>query len=112
MSEQLKERLRKIASLVEERAAQGTEEPQVSPTRSRIQKDRLRVAVAEHYVALDELNHVFQDINSTSALGYFDAQEVDLIRQAASSLSDARRALRRLAKREWLRKTPNTTPKS
>lgn len=105
MSDQLEERLAKIASLIQERA-QGPEQKGVSPTRSRIQKDRLRVVVAEHYVALDELNHVFQDINSTSALGYFDDQEAVLIRQAASSLSDARRALRRLAaKREWLRKT-------
>ena len=111
MSEQLKERLAKIASLVQERAAQGTEQSEVSPTRSRIQKDRLRTAVAEHYVALDELNHVFQDINSTPALGYFDDQDADLIRQAASSLSDARRVLRRLAKREWLRKNPNTPTK-
>lgn len=106
MSEPLEARLARINSLVQERAARSAEYGEVSPTRSRIQKDRLRVVVAEHYVALDELNHVFQDINSTSALGYFDDQEAELIRQAASSLSDARRVLRRLAaKREWPRKT-------
>jgi hypothetical protein len=53
------------------------------------------------------LNHVFADINSTSALTYFDSDDANLIRQAASSLSDARRAIRRLANREWLRKRPN-----
>jgi hypothetical protein len=98
------ERLAEIMSLIQE-TAQGAERATVSPTRSRLQKERLRTAVADNYVALDNLNHVFQDINSTSALGYFDGHEAELIRQAASSLSDARRALRRLAKREWLRKT-------
>ena len=107
MTDSREDRLARIAELVHNTAstAEGT-----TPTRSRMQKDRLRVAVATHYVALDELNHVVQDINSTSALDYFDAEDAALIRQAASSLSDARRALRRLAKREWLRK--QTNPKS
>lgn len=97
-----KERLEAIARIVTNGSAKSG--MSVTPIRSRKQKDRLRVAFVEHYVSLDELNHVFQDINSTSALGYFDSHEADLIRQAASSLSDARRALRRLAKRDWLKK--------
>jgi len=104
MVDKLEDRLAKIAEIVRERASQEPTDSGLSPTRSRLQKDRLRTAVAAHYVALDELNHVFQDINSTSALGYFDDQEANLIRQAASSLSDARRALRRLGQSEWLRK--------
>lgn len=104
MTETLEERLAEIARLVRDRAS-STEDREVTPTRSRIQKDRLRTALTDHFVALDDLNHVFQDINSTSALDYFSQSDADLIRQAASSLSDARRALRRLAKREWVRKS-------
>lgn len=97
------ERLAEIARLVRARAAEVGEN--VSPTRSRRQKERLRTALSSHFVALDDLNHVFQDINSTSALDYFSESDADLIRRAASSLSDARRVLRRLAKRDWVRKS-------
>lgn len=105
MTTMAEERLAEIARLVRERAASAGDRHEVTPTRSRLQKERLRVAVATHYVALDDLNHIFQDINSTSALHYFNETDADLIRQAASSLSDARRALRRLAKRDWVRKS-------
>lgn len=106
MDNKLRDRLGEIAALVQERAASSQEEgtKDVSPTLSRRQKDRLRTVVSSNYVALDELDHVFQDVSSTSALGYFGEEDVALIREAASSLSDARRALRRLANREWLNK--------
>lgn len=103
MTDSVEERLAEIARIVKERASEPSQE--VTPARSRRQKDRLRTAVSEHYVALDDLNHVFADINSTSALDYFNEDDAVLIRQAASSLSDARRALRRLAKRDWVRKS-------
>jgi hypothetical protein len=98
------ERLLQIAARIHERAAQGSSPSDSSPAQSRMQRDRVRTAVASHFIGLDELNHVFQDISSTSALRYFDDDDAALIRQAASHLSDARRVLRRLANREWLRK--------
>lgn len=101
MADSREDRLAQIAQLVHSTAESSSN---VTPKRSRVQKERLRVAVSSHYVALDELNHVFQDINSTSALDYFDPDDAVLIRRVASSLSDARRALRHLASREWLRK--------
>jgi len=108
MDQKARERLAEISALVHARAKEAeTEGSDVSPTQSRRQKDRLRQALAGYYTALEELNHVFQDINSTSALTYFDTDDASLIRQAASSLSDARRAIRRLANREWLRKRPS-----
>ena len=65
--DKLEDRLARIAEIVRERASQSPDSSELSPTMSRIQKDRLRTSVSAHYVALDELNHVFQDINSTSA---------------------------------------------
>jgi len=105
MDPNARDRVAAISALVHQRAGEtGTSDSDVSPTMSRHQKDRLRVAVGSYYLALEELNHVFQDINSTTALSYFDPNEAGLIRQAASGLSDARRAIRRLASSEWLRK--------
>lgn len=107
MDQKVRDRLAEISALVHSRAKEAeTEVSSVSPSHSRIQKERLRTAVAKYYTALEELNHVFEDINSTSALTYFASDEVGLIRQAAASLSDARRVIRRLANREWLRKQP------
>lgn len=101
-------RIAKISALVHARANEAEVEGNpTSPSNSRRQKDRLRAVLADTYTSLEELNHVFQDINSTPALTYFDNDEAGLIRQAASSLSDARRAIRRLANREWLRKRPS-----
>lgn len=108
MSKDSKNSLMKISDIIHAKAME--DDSDVSPSLSRIQKDRLRAALANHYIALDDLNYVFQDINSTSALTYFDKDDAALIRQAASSLSDARRAIRRLANSQWLRKRaePNT----
>jgi len=97
----------KISDIIQAKAME--EDNNVSPSLSRLQKDRLREALADHYLAIDNLNYVFQDINSTSALTYFDKDDAVLIRQAASSLSDARRAIRRLANREWVRKRSDNT---
>ncbi len=108
MDSKVRDRLAEISALVHARAKEAEAgDSGVSPSHSRRQKDRLRTALADYYTALEELNHVFQDINSTSALTYFDSDDAGLIRQAASSLSDARRAIRRLANREWLRKRPS-----
>lgn len=110
MDSKVRDRLAAISALVHSRAKEAeTDGPSTSPSNSRRQKDRLRVALADYYTSLEELNHVFQDINSTSALTYFDSDDAGLIRQAASSLSDARRAIRRLANREWLRKRPSNS---
>lgn len=95
----------RIIKLVCERAASAESQPsEVSPSKSRGQRARLRVAVRENYLSLDELNHVFQDITSASSIRYFDEGDADLIRQAASGLSNARRAIRRLASRRWVQK--------
>ena len=102
MDPKVRDRLAEISAVVHARAKEG--EVDTSPSMSRRQKERLRTAVADNYTALEEMNHVFQDINSTSALSYFGTDDASLIRQAASSLSEARRAIRRLANREWLRK--------
>lgn len=99
-----KAKLAAISALVYQKAENPPSD--VSPTLSRVQKERLRTAVSSYYTALEELNHVFQDINSTTALSYFAPSDATLIRQAATSLSDARRAIRRLASAsEWLRKS-------
>jgi len=101
------EKLEKVIKIVQERAASldsSPGAPKGSPSMSRGQRSRLRVAVRENYLALDELNHVFQDITSASSLGYFDEDDAVLIRQAASGLSNARRAIRRLASRRWVKK--------
>jgi len=101
-------KLNRVIDLVLAKATQADKEssvsPYVSPSKSRGQRDRLRVAVRENYLSLDELNHVFQDITSAASLCYFDENDADLIRQAASGLSDARRAIRRLASRKWVQK--------
>lgn len=100
-----KAKLAAISALVYQKA-ENPSPSDVSPTLSRVQKERLRTAVSSYYTALEELNHVFQDINSTTALSYFAPSDATLIRQAATSLSDARRAIRRLASAsEWLRKS-------
>lgn len=97
------QRLAAISALVHSKAAE-VDNSTVAPSQSRRQKDRLKTALADYYTGLEELNHVFQDINSTPALSYFDKDEAGLIHQVASSLSDARRSIRRLANSEWLRK--------
>lgn len=99
-----KAKLAAISALVYQTAEDKTSE--VSPSMSRHQKERLKLAVSSYYTALEELNHVFQDINSTHALSYFGPTDATLIRQAATSLSDARRAIRRLASvSDWIRKS-------
>ena len=101
-----KARLAAISALVYQ-TAEDKVPSEVSPTLSRHQKDRLRAVVANYYTALEELNHVFADINSADSLSYFAPNDANLIRQASSGLSDARRAIRRLAANsEWLRKSP------
>lgn len=97
------DRLRAIAALVEKRAS-SCSEADTTPSRSKHNRERVRSVLANHYLALEELNHVFQDINSTTALGYFNEHDASLIKEAASSLSDARRTIRRLASREWVLK--------
>ena len=102
------ERLSEITAMIQSRADQVDDTVDnaltVSPSKSRGQRDRLRMAVKKNYISLDELNHVFQDITSAASLGYFDDSDAALIRQAASGLSDARRAIRRLANRKWVQK--------
>lgn len=107
MTTSASKKLEKVIKMVQERAASlddATASSMASPSLSRGQRSRLRVAVRENYLALDELNHVFQDITSASSLGYFDEDDAVLIRQAASGLSNARRAIRRLASRRWVKK--------
>ena len=85
-----------IAFLIREKAASSSASD-VTPARSRRQKERLRTSVEAHYLSLDELSHFFTDISSTDALNYFSPEQASLIKQAASGLADARRAIRRLA---------------
>lgn len=108
MENKASDRIAQISALVYGKSTEAsTEAGSVSPSYSRRQKDRLRDALASYYTSVDALNHVLQDINSSSALRYFDPSDASLIRQAASSLSDARRFIRRLANSEWVRKRPS-----
>lgn len=104
MDSKTRNRIAEISAMVHARAQEAALNAEVPPSRSRVQKERLRAVVASYYASLEELNHVFQDINSTAALTYFDSDDAVLIRRAASSLSDARRSIRLLANREWLKK--------
>lgn len=99
----VRDRLRAIAQMVAARASDFSDNS-VTPSISRHNFDRVRSVIGSHYLALEELNHVFQDINSTAALDYFSEHDASLIKEAASSLADARRTIRRLANREWVRK--------
>lgn len=99
----MRERLRAIAKMVAARASDFSDNS-VTPSISRHNFERVRSVIGSHYIALEELNHVFQDINSTAALDYFNEHDASLIKEAASSLADARRTIRRLANREWVRK--------
>ena len=106
-----KSRQQEIAEMILAGAERLSSEPDVPPSLARVQRDRLRAVVADNCIALDSLVHVFRDINTTSALDYFTSDEANMIRQAASSLSEARSVIRKLSDNEWLRKRLDSTPK-
>tara|TARA_R100000656_G_scaffold104176_1_gene76189 strand:+ start:230447 stop:230773 length:327 start_codon:yes stop_codon:yes gene_type:complete len=105
--DQPEDRLKTVSDYVLKKAHEGASTDRVTPIQSRHQKARLREAVAKNYVNLDELEYVFKDINSSSSLKYFSSEDAKLIRAAALSLAEARRSLRKLGQREWLKKSPS-----